>query len=153
MRAIRIVLVIGLGILYLGCSLGRSPSPYDGDSSRDVVFDGGRFSFCSDLSDVGDTTRVYLDDAVLGASDVHLIADSHNPFSSNPLRVFVFEPDSVSVRMISISDDAKQDYGTYFIKKGRYSLYFTGSELGAGVYLVELDYRGHAKRYKWRQLE
>ena len=129
----------------MGCSWAHHSPRSGNDDSRSVAFDGGEFTYRFDLDDVGDTLRVEPRNVVLGAKDGQVIVEVRNPFCPPPLSVYVVEPESVRVRLFSVKGDTLGDYGTHFLSTGKYSLYFTDDNLGYGVYLVQLGYRGQTR--------
>jgi hypothetical protein len=107
----------------------------------------------SGLSGGDDPLRLYTDDVVLGKPDRHTVELGTNPFSPNPIRVFVFEPDSVSVQLLSVEGDTVGDYGAHYLDRGLYALHFDDTAANPGTYFVRIGYKGRTQTRKWIQLK
>jgi len=154
MTGFPIAAALFVGGLCLGCQGSvRTSARIETDDPRHVSFDGGSFLFRSDLAASRDTVRFYTEDVVLGEPDGPAVVIGRNPFSSTPYRVFVYEPDSVSVRIVSLKGDTVGDYGAIYLKKGLYWLHLECPGEESGTYLIQMAYRGDTKRRLWRCLK
>jgi hypothetical protein len=154
MRAPFIAAALIIGCLCLGCAGGGDLSARIAkDDPRHVLFDGGGFLFRSKLAVNRDTTLFYSEDIVVGEPDGPTVTVGGNPFSSTPYRVFVFEPDSVSLRVFSLQGDTIGDYGTYYLDRGLYRLYFECPGEESGIYWAEIGHDGILEKRKWVHLK
>jgi hypothetical protein len=153
MKRLWIALTMSLGCLLLGCTGSGTPVLTQQTARDEVVFDGGGFLYRSGLSGGDDPLRLYTDDVVLGKPDRHTVELGTNPFSPNPIRVFVFEPDSVSVQLLSVEGDTVGDYGAHYLDRGLYALHFDDTAANPGTYFVRIGYKGRTQTRKWIQLK